>query len=135
MVYPGTTRLIYNRFILSAEPRSHRVEPDITVVAISGRLTLGSLLQSIESEIQELIDGGARKLVLDLTGLNAIDSSGVGTLIICGEHMDRLGGRMRMAGAHGSVAKIFGTIHINRVIPLDADLGSACEGFSTGATA
>jgi anti-sigma B factor antagonist len=119
---------------LSAETRNHRVEPDITVFGISGRLTLGNPLQSVESEIRELIDSGARKLVIDLTGLNTIDSSGVGTLIICGEHMDRLGGRMRLAGAHGSVAKIFNTIHIDRVIPLDADLGSACGSFSSAAT-
>jgi anti-sigma B factor antagonist len=120
---------------LSTETKSHRVEPDITVFAISGRLTLGNLLQSVESEIRELIDGGARKLVIDLSGLSTIDSSGVGTLIVCNEHLDRLGGRMRIAGAHGSVAKIFITIHIERVIPVDADPGAACESFSSPATA
>ena len=50
------------------ETKTHRVEPDITVFGISGRLTLGSLLQSVESQIRELIDGGARKLVIDLRG-------------------------------------------------------------------
>jgi anti-sigma B factor antagonist len=126
-------QLIYNCFILTVETKTYRVKPDITVFEISGRLILGDLLQSVESEIRELIDGGARKLAIDLTGLNLIDSSGIGTLIDSGEQMDRLGGQMRLAGAHGAVAKIFATIHIERAIPLDADLATACRYFSSSA--
>lgn len=111
------------------------MEPDITVFEISGRLNLGNLLQSAESAIRGLIDGGARKLVIDLTGLNAIDSSGIGTLVSCAGHMGQLGGRMRLAGAQGSVAKVFEMVHMDRIIPLDADLGVACGSFGTDAAA
>jgi anti-sigma B factor antagonist len=110
------------------------VEPDITVFEISGRLHLGNMLQSVESEIQGLIDGGSRKLVIDLTGLNGIDSSGIGTLVNCGGHMDEMGGQMRVAGAHGSVARVFETIRIDRILPLDADVASACVRLSSRAT-
>ena len=115
--------------ILIVETKTHRVEPDITVVEIVGRLSLGNLLQSVESEIRSLIDGGARKLVIDLTGLKWIDSAGVGTLISCGGQMDQLGGRVRLAGANGSVVKVFEMVHMDRVIPLDADLALACASF------
>jgi anti-sigma B factor antagonist len=125
--------LIYNCFILITETKTRRVEPDITVFEISGRLILGNLLQSVESELRELIDSGVRKLAIDLTGLNLIDSSGIGTLIESKEHMNRLGGQLRVAGAHGAVAKIFGTIHIESAIPLDADPATACRCFSSRA--
>ena len=111
------------------------MEPDITVFEISGRLNLGNLLQSAESAIRGLIDGGARKLVIDLTGLTAIDSSGIGTLISCAGQMDQLGGQMRLAGAQGSIAKTFEMVHMSRIIPLHADLASACGSFSNSATA
>jgi anti-sigma B factor antagonist len=111
------------------------VEPDITVFEISGRLNLGNLLQSAESAIRGLIDGGARKLVIDLTGLHAIDSSGIGTLVSCAGQMDQLGGQVRLAGAQGSVGKIFETVHMHRIIPLYADLASACGSFSNSVTA
>ena len=125
--------MIYNRFILSAETRSHRVEPDITIFEISGRLNLGNLLQSAESAILALIDGGVRKLVIDLTGLNAIDSSGIGMLISCAGRMDQQGGQMRVASAPGPVAKIFGVVHMDRIVPLDVDVASACSNFSSRA--
>jgi anti-sigma B factor antagonist len=111
---------------LITETRSHRVEPDITVFEISGRLSLGNLLQSAESAIRALIDGGARKLVIDLTGLSSIDSSGIGTLVSCSGHIGQLGGQMRLAGAQGPVEKVFEMVHMDRIVPLDADLPSAC---------
>lgn len=115
------------------ETKTHRVEPDITVFEISGRLNLGNLLQTAESAMRGLIDSGARKLVIDLTGLTAIDSSGIGTLISCAGQMDQMGGQVRLAGAHGSVGKIFETVHMSRIVPLDADLASACGSFSNSA--
>jgi anti-sigma B factor antagonist len=120
---------------LITETKTHRIEPDITVFEISGRLNLGNLLQSAESAIRGLIDGGARKLVIDLTGLTAIDSSGIGTLISCAGQMDQAGGQACIAGAQGSVAKIFETVHMSRIVPLHADLASARGSFSNSATA
>jgi anti-sigma B factor antagonist len=119
---------------LITETRTHRVEPEITVFEISGRLSLGNLLQSAESSIRSLIDGGARKLVIDLAGLTSIDSSGIGTLVSCSGHMGQLGGQIRLAGANGSVARVLEMVHIDRIIPLDADLASACGSFRADAT-
>jgi anti-anti-sigma factor len=118
---------------LITETSSHRIEPDITVFEISGRLNLGNLLQSAESTIRSLIDGGARKLVIDLKGLTAIDSSGIGTLVSCAGHIGQLGGQMRLSGAQGAVAKVFDMVHMDRIVPLDADLAQACNNFPPGA--
>jgi anti-sigma B factor antagonist len=116
---------------LITETKTHRVEPDITVFEISGRLNLGNLLQSAENAVLSLIDSGARKLVIDLTGLTAIDSSGIGMLISCAGHMDQMGGQMRLAGAHGAVGRILETVHMDRIVPLDADLALACGSLSS----
>jgi anti-sigma B factor antagonist len=109
------------------------LELDITVFEISGRLILGNLLQTVDSEIRALIDGGARKLAIDLTKLTWIDSSGIGTLLNTCEHMKQLGGQIRLAGATGAVAKIFETFHLERIIPLDVDLALSCGHLSSSA--
>lgn len=116
------------------ETITQRLEPDITIFAISGRLQLGNLLQAAESAIQDLIDGGVRKLVIDLTRLDAIDSSGIGVLITCAEQMEEVRGQVRIAGARGMVSRVFETIHVDRIIPLDTDLASACAAFSNHRT-
>ncbi len=109
------------------ESTTRHIEPDITVVEISGRLNLGNSLVSIENSIKRMIEQGTRKLVIDLTTLNFIDSSGIGLLVSCGGLMEKSGGRMRIAGAHGVVAKALEMVHLNRITPLDADLESACR--------
>jgi anti-anti-sigma regulatory factor len=59
----------------------------------------------------------------------------MGTLLNTCEHMKQLGGQMRLAGANGAVARIFDTFHLERIIPLDADLTLACGRLSSGAAA
>jgi anti-sigma B factor antagonist len=113
--------------------KTHRVEPDITVFEISGRLNLGDLLQSVEKSIQSLINSGVRKLAVDLTGLTSIDSSGIGMLVSCAGQMDQLGGQVRLVGAQGQVAKVFEMVRMARILPLDPDLACACGSFSSGA--
>lgn len=119
--------------MLISGTKTYQVEPDITVFEVYGRLNTGDLLKSVEHSMHSLISSGVRKLLVDLTGLTSIDSSGIGMLVSCGGQMDQVGGQMRLAGAQGSVAKVFEIVHMQRILPLDPDLASACGSFSSGA--
>jgi anti-sigma B factor antagonist len=120
---------------LVTETKTRRIEPDITVVEITERLNLGNTLVSIETSIKRLIQEGVRKLVIDVARLNYIDSSGIGMLVSSNGFMEQSGGRMRIAGAHGAVARAFEVVHVSRIVPLDADLESACRNLATGSAA
>jgi|SRR5580658_7177658 anti-anti-sigma factor len=106
------------------------VEPAITIVEISGRLTLGNALTYAENSIKRLIGEGSRKIVIDIAGLTSIDSAGVGMLISCGGEMEQAGGALRVSGAHGAVAKTFEIVHMSRIVALDADVDAACRNLS-----
>jgi anti-sigma B factor antagonist len=105
------------------------VEPDITVLALSGRLSLGNTLMFLENEIRKMIEQQTRRLVLDLSDLQSIDSAGIGMLVACNGMIEQAGGRLCLAGANGVVAESFHTIHINRIISDYADVDAACESF------
>jgi anti-sigma B factor antagonist len=104
-----------------------QVEPNVTVVELTGHLNLGNELMSIENAVKRLIADGARKLVIDVTRLDYIDSAGIGMLVGCNGQMDRAGGKMRVAGAQGTVAKSFAVVHMDRITSLDADVDAAME--------
>lgn len=112
------------------ETKLRRVEPDITILEISGRLSLDNSLIAVETSIRRLVEEGARKLVIDLAGLNAIDSSGIGLLVTSSGHIEQNGGRMRIAGAHGAVGKALGMAHVDRLATLDADVETSCRHFA-----
>ncbi|MEP6961692.1 MAG: STAS domain-containing protein [Acidobacteriota bacterium] len=102
------------------------VEPGITVVEISGSLQVGKNLAATETALHALIKEGARKMVVDLSGLEHIDSSGLGMLTGCRTEMSEAGGHFRLAGATGPIGRIFGVIHMDEIIPVDADVAAAC---------
>ncbi len=108
---------------------------DVMVVEVSGRLHIGNSLTYTENAISRLIEDGTRKMVIDLTQLQYIDSSGLGMLIFCGGRMEQSGGQMRIAGASGTVARVFEIAHANRVLQFDPDLDSACRNLSTESAA
>jgi anti-sigma B factor antagonist len=103
------------------------IEPATTVVEITGRLHLGNSLSYAETSIKRLIADGSRKLVIDLTGLDFIDSAGVGMLISCSGEMEQAGGVLRVAGAHGPIAKTFEVVHMGRIVGLDPDVETSCR--------
>ena len=110
--------------------KTRRVEPDVTVLELSGQLTLGNALTEVEQAIKQGIQKGSRRLVLDLSKLTFLDSSGVGMLAVCSGLMDRTGGRMVIAGACGKVKDVLGMVHLDRVTAMYSDLASACAAFT-----
>ena len=109
------------------ESKTRLIEPDITVIEISGRLNLGNLLLTMEASIRGAITEGARKMVIDVAALEYIDSAGIGMLVGCNGLMGRSGGRLRISGAQGAVAKSFGLVHMEKIAALDPDVETACR--------
>ncbi len=52
----------------------------VTFLEISGRITMGEGGVTLRDSIQDALDTGTKKLVLDLGSVNYMDSSGVGEL-------------------------------------------------------
>src|SRR3954452_12484179 len=54
------------------------ISPDVRVIELTGRLAPGREGQRLESLVEELIEKSVRKVVFDLTGVDYIDSVGIG---------------------------------------------------------
>lgn len=108
-----------------------QVEPDITVMEITGRLTmLGLALGEVERAIKKRIEQGTRKLVLDLSKVDFVDSSGVGMLVVTASAMEQAGGRMVIAGAAGTLKRILEIVHLERTVQMYPGAASACGALS-----
>jgi anti-sigma B factor antagonist len=102
-----------------------RTENGITIVELHGRLSVGKNLADIESEMQKLIKDGTTKLVVDLRSLDYIDSASLGMLTACRNQLVDKGGQIRLAGAHGTIARIFKVVHMDKIIPCDETIEAA----------
>src|SRR5216684_1823312 len=59
----------------------------ITVLKFSGRITMGPESAGIEVLVRKLLGENRKKLVFDLSGVNYIDSTGLGILTFCSATM------------------------------------------------
>ena len=115
--------------ILKISTRS--VEPDIVVMELEGRVALGRESQSIERQIAEFIQGGHKKIVLDLSKVAYMDSTGIGIIAYSSGQVRTAGGQLRVAGAAGIVLESLKISGLDRVIGFYADADIACANFAS----
>lgn len=58
-----------------------RESKGVTVLELSGRVTLGDESSQLRTEIKDLLAQGRKRVVLDLGNVSYIDSAGLGTLV------------------------------------------------------
>ena len=97
----------------------------ITVVELHGRLALGKGLAEAEEELHKIVKDGCKKLVVELSSLDYIDSASLGMLTGACSQITAAGGSMRLAGAHGVPARVFKMIHMDKIMPVDENLDAA----------
>jgi anti-sigma B factor antagonist len=54
---------------------------DVTVLDMSGKITIGEGSVALRSAIRRLLEEGKKKILLNLSGVGYIDSSGIGELV------------------------------------------------------
>src|SRR5690348_808290 len=95
-----------------------KMEPAITVATLTGQLNLGNRLMEFEHSIKQRIQDGARKMVLDLTGLTYIDSAGLGMVATCAGVMFKAGGKLAVVSSGGKITQMFEITRLNQVISI-----------------
>ena len=115
------------------EIRKECVQPDITVLHLTGRIAMGRPCQEIEWQVDELIRANAPKLVLNVTDVQRVDSTGFGTIVMCSGKLKKAGGELRVAGARGIVEEIAQTSNIPRIVPFHASVEEAVTAFTAPA--
>ena len=101
----------------------------VSLVDVSGRLT------SFESKafrqlISDLTRQGHANIVLNLTGLEYLDSSGVGELVRNYMSVVKKGGAMKVIGLAPKVQEILKVTQLYQVFPEFPDEASALESFA-----
>ncbi|HKF48792.1 MAG TPA: STAS domain-containing protein [Terracidiphilus sp.] len=76
------------------------------VITLTGRLSAGSSLKVLDSQVQNLIDGGLLHLVLDISGVDFADSAGLGLLIHTYGRLNEKQGTIKLKGVQPQIAEL-----------------------------
>ncbi len=73
-----------------------RENEGILILDLKGRLISGEAVQKLRDTIRALLDSGRNNILLNLKGVDYVDSSGLGALVICYTSAKKEGGAVKL---------------------------------------
>jgi anti-sigma B factor antagonist len=73
-----------------------RTVGDVQLLDCSGKITLGEGTMAVRNTVRELLKSGNKKIVLNLSDVNYIDSSGIGELVSSFTTVTNQGGQLKL---------------------------------------
>jgi anti-sigma B factor antagonist len=75
---------------------NERQAGDVTVLDMSGKITIGEGSVALRTAIRRVLEEGKRRILLNLAGVSYIDSSGIGELVSSYTAINKDGGQLKL---------------------------------------
>jgi anti-sigma B factor antagonist len=98
-------------------------------IKIDGKLSHGPNLDDFRARWTSAVASGCTQIIVDLTKVPMIDSSGMGNLVRCRSAVAQQGGGMKIVGARASVLHALSLTRLDRMFEFFPDEASATASF------
>jgi anti-sigma B factor antagonist len=102
----------------------------VTVVDISGRITLGEGSAMLRGLVRQLLDHGRKQIILNLGDVQYIDSSGIGELVSSYTAVKKDGGELKLLNLTKKVHDLLLITKLFTVFDVHNDEHKAVSSFS-----
>lgn len=109
---------------------STRQVGDVTVVDVSGRITLGEGSSALRDLMREMVSKGQKKILLNLGDVSYIDSSGIGELVSGFTTVANNGGQLKLLGLTKRVKDLLQITKLYTVFDVHDDEAGAVRSFA-----
>lgn len=106
-----------------------RSEGDVFVIGLQGKIMGDPETTEIMDTVKEALFKNQRKVVLDLEGVDWMNSSGMGTLIAAQGLLREVDCQLKLAGLNDSVRNVLTLNKLNLVFDIQSDVKSATGSF------
>ena len=101
----------------------------VTIIDLSGRLTMGEPCAAIREEVRDEISHEAKKLLLNLADVSYIDSAGLGELTAAYTSVKNRGGELKLLNLTKRVRDLMQITKLYTVFDVHDDEKSAIASF------
>jgi anti-sigma B factor antagonist len=106
-----------------------RAVNDVTVLDVSGKITLGEGTQALRGEIRKLLDEGHKKILLNLGEVSYVDSSGIGELVSAYTTTSNKGGALKLLNLTKKLQELLSITKLLTVFDVYDDEQKALSSF------
>jgi anti-sigma B factor antagonist len=109
---------------------TNRVVGDVSVIDVAGRITLGESTSALRENIRGLVGKGNKKILLNLSDVSYIDSSGIGELVSGFTTVTNQGGVLKLLGLTKRVKDLLQITKLYTVFEVFDDEAAAVRSFA-----
>jgi anti-sigma B factor antagonist len=102
----------------------------VTIVDLSGRITLGEGSVVLRDTVRELVGKGQKKILLNLGDVTYIDSSGIGELVSAFTTVRNQGGELKLLNLTKKVHDLLQITKLYTVFDVKDDEAAAVSSFA-----
>lgn len=78
----------------------------VTILELSGRIMLGESSSELRENLRSLVEEGRRRIVINLSKVTSVDSSGLGTLVASFASLEKNGGQLKLASISPKMSEL-----------------------------
>jgi anti-sigma B factor antagonist len=101
----------------------------IAVLEMKGRITVGKEATGLREKVAELAASNVRNLVFNLAGVDYIDSTGLGALVMCATSLRKAGGNVKLVNLNRRNIELLVMTKLDTTFEIFADEGDAVGSF------
>ena len=109
---------------------SERQAGDVTILDLSGKVTIGEGSVALRSAIRRLLGEGKSKILLNLGGVGYVDSSGIGELVSSFTAVNKEGGTLKLLNLTQKIQDLLAITKLLTVFDVFEDEGSALSSYN-----
>ena len=102
----------------------------VTIVDLSGKITLGEGGMTLRDEVRKLLAVGSKKIVLNLAEVTYIDSSGLGELVSAYTAVKNAGGELKLLNLTSKVRDLLVITKLVTVFDVKDNEAAAVAAFA-----
>ena len=103
---------------------------EVTVLDLAGRITLGEGSSTLRDALKDVVAKGQKKILLNLSEVSYIDSSGIGELVSAFTTVTNLGGQLKLNGLNKRVKDLLQITKLYTVFEVYDEESTAMRSFT-----
>lgn len=101
---------------------------NVTVIRVEGQLIVGNR-QELKALVQDALEGGSRKFLIDCSATGYIDSSGLGALVTISKKVREAGGELRLAALNDDLRSLFELTKLDALFHIAPTVADGLKGL------
>ena len=108
---------------------THRNQEGVHIIYPEGKITLGDGDQELGEAVRTVLEQGARKIIINLSKVSYLDSSGVGELVGCYTSIKNKSGELRICGMNSRIFNLITMTSLHSVFDVKDTEEESLAGF------